>query len=668
MGVVWLPLLLYCLSTGQLRAENPDSLSSRLDEIIVEGTGGRNVRATRDGNIKINLSSLQRGMRTMGEADVLNILKRSGGVSTIGDYGSGPVIQGSAPWQSIYRMNRAPVYFPYRFGGIFSTFNTPHFRSVSVERYSPGAAMPDRLGALIDLEPALQYARPLAVSANVGLLSSSATAKVSAAERLALTLSGRISYVDELYGRIIKSDINTLSYRFDDINASAGWKIDSLNTLTADFFTNSDRLSSGNGNYAMDTRLNWHNRVGSLRWSYAGAHAAELAAYCSEIATDLTVAFPQYDVNAPSGLHSAGLYGSTVALNGRGFIPTLTVGAEFIAYRITPMYATVGGELQRLGTAPIRQQPLSGRIFADAKFRPREYASFEVGISASGFGRFYSIDPRLKAELRSHGNTWTIGLGRYTQYLHNLGFSEIGLASNFWIGSGSIAKPQHSLAASATWSKPLLKDDLLLSASLYYKTVKSQTEYVGSILDIIDSDYSINRHILVADGYNTGIDIGLQKNFGALTGAVNYSFGRAMRRAGGETFRSINDAGHQFKADAEYIFNKHWSVYATFTYASGRVYTPTKYIYLLARQIITEYGARNSGRLPDYQRLDLGASYKFRTGNVTHLINLSIINAYGHKNVETQHFTIDTETLRYRLSRSYSLYRFLPSLSYSIDF
>lgn len=670
MGAGWLPLLLFCAPIT-MRAEQPDSLSTQLMEIVVESRTPPAVRLSDTGDLKVSLSALQRGVRVMGESDVLGILKRSGGVSSAGDYGSGVIIQGNAPWQSMFRINRAPVYFPYRFGGIFSTFNTPHFRSAEVSRYCRDGSMPDRLGAVIDLYPALQYSRPISMSANAGLLSSSLTARLAAARSFALTLSGRISYIDELYGRLIKTDRNALSYRFNDINVSAGWKIDSLNTLTADFFTNSDKIRAGNANYAMQTDLSWRNLVGSLTWTNTGEHPADATAFYSGFDSELVVAFPQYDVTAPSALHSFGLSANIRLLNGRKFVPTVTAGAEFGAMVITPLHASLRGALERPGSKKAIQRPLSARIYADARFKPVEYLSFGVGLSASCFGRFFTADPRADIELRHRGNTWRIGLGRFSQYLHNVGFSDIGLASNFWYASTPEVRPQHSTDITATWTKSFYAEGIMISIAAYYKAVSSQSEYYGTVLDVIDADYDASRHILTANGFNTGVEAGVQKRFGALTGSINYAFGRAIRRSGGTSFRARSDAGHQLKADVEYAINSHWAFSAAFTYASGRVHTPTKYLYIISGRIITEYAAPNSGRLPDYQRLDIAASYRFKTGGrlpIIHMLNLSLINAYGHKNVESQFFSVNTKTMRYELVRTRSLYRFLPSISYSIDF
>lgn len=383
---------------------------------------------------------------------------------------------------------------------------------------------------------------------------------------------------------------------------------------------------------------------------------------------------PQFEVLAPAGLKAFGLAGHVQLLHGHGFRPQVTVGGEAGGYSIVPMWARLEGEAMQPTAPAVTQRCVELRAFADARFAPRPWVSFTVGLSASAYGfKFGAVDPRLSAEFRHRGNTWTLAVGRFSQYLHLVGFSEIGLASNFWFGSNDKVKPQRSVDFSAGWSRDFLNGDLSLSASAYYKFVWSQSEYSGQVLDIINYDYRAEDNIFIADGYNVGFDVTAQKRFGALTGSVGYSFGRAMRHlpGSGESFRSLTDVGHQVKADAEYMFNEHWSVSAAFVYSSGRVYTPTRYLYLIANRLIAEYGRRNSGRMPDYQRLDLSATYRFRTGGcmpMTHTVNLSLINAYGHYNVESQYFDIDSETMRYKLCRIYSLYRFLPSISYSIEF
>ena len=112
-----------------LRAEEPDSV--RLRELTVRAQG-RGIMQLSGGNMRVSTEQLRRRMRVMGEADVVNALKRIGGISTVGDYGSGLIIQGDDPSQTVFCIDRAPVFFPYRFGGVFSAFNTTHFTSATL--------------------------------------------------------------------------------------------------------------------------------------------------------------------------------------------------------------------------------------------------------------------------------------------------------------------------------------------------------------------------------------------------------------------------------------------------------------------------------------------------------------------------------------------------------
>ncbi len=83
---------------------------------------------------------------------------------------------------------------------------------------------------------------------------------------------------------------------------------------------------------------------------------------------------------------------------------------------------------------------------------------------------------------------------------------------------------------------------------------------------------------------------------------------------------------------------------------------------------MVEYGRRNSRRLPAYHRLDLGANYRFHSGRFRHTVSLALINAYGHRNVEISTYTFDIANAKLGLRQVSSLYRFLPSISYTIDF
>ena len=51
-------------------------------------------------------------------------------------------------------------------------------------------------------------------------------------------------------------------------------------------------------------------------------------------------------------------------------------------------------------------------------------------------------------------------------------------------------------------------------------------------------------------------------------------------------------------------------------------------------------GEKNAFRLPDYQRLDVSASYNFKLGNANTQLGLSIFNLYNHTNIWYKTFEI----------------------------
>lgn len=48
---------------------------------------------------------------------------------------------------------------------------------------------------------------------------------------------------------------------------------------------------------------------------------------------------------------------------------------------------------------------------------------------------------------------------------------------------------------------------------------------------------------------------------------------------------------------------------AIFIYATGRTFTPLERLYIIAGELQTDYGARNSQRLEPYNRLDLSLTW-----------------------------------------------------------
>ena len=658
-----------------------DTTAFTLDEIEVSARRPDLMKMA-DGSESLSADGILLRARTLGEADFITALKMLPGVSSGGDYGSGLVVDGAAPSQSLYRLDGVPVIFPYRFGGIFSTFNPYHFRSARFERFAHGASFPSRLGADADM---ISHNRPehLQATLNLGLISSSAGARIPAGKRLDISVAGRISYLDLLYGSLLKMQDTGIAYDFADINLTANYRASSADLLQLNLFFNHDHLTIADDNYAMDLHMKWHNSLVALSWLRSGDLSWKATVYHSGFGNTLSIQMPSIDISLPSAIRNAGmLFALTTPRLASGRLEAET-GIEANLYSITPQYGKIS--IAGTGNSPAIQNALEIRPYADIIWQISDRIDLKAGISIPVYTSrrqhsrrswLASPSPRATLSWHPHGHTFRLHAGYYTQFLHQTGFSEMGLASNFWTAADSDMKPQRSQQISAEWSRPLFNALFTAECAIYYKHITGQTEYQGDILEIINNTYDVFAHIVPTHGYNYGMNLAVRRDFGRFTGIAGYSFGVARRKFSSSRnadigwFDAITSPGHSLDVSMSLNLGPHWSAGARFVFASGRVYTPVEHTYIIAGNIARQYAPHNSSRLPSYQRLDLSANYTFRSGGrlpLRHNLNISLLNAYGHKNVEMIMYSYRKEQMNLQPRRQLSLYRFLPSISYSIS-
>jgi hypothetical protein len=156
-----------------------------------------------------------------------------------------------------------------------------------------------------------------------------------------------------------------------------------------------------------------------------------------------------------------------------------------------------------------------------------------------------------------------------------------------------------------------------------------------------------------------------------------YTLSRSIRYFkelnGGNPFASSTDRPHNLSLMAAYKPTPHWTISATFLYATGGAYTAPTSIHMIGGAFVKEYGAYNAARLPDYHRLDLSVTYWFKTKWLRRSgINLSIYNVYMRKNPMLMSWDIsehDTKAETYDITvRGPYLFRILPSISWNFKF
>ena len=79
--------------------------------------------------------------------------------------------------------------------------------------------------------------------------------------------------------------------------------------------------------------------------------------------------------------------------------------------------------------------------------------------------------------------------------------------------------------------------------------------------------------------------------------------------------------------------------------------------------IASYYSSPNNFQMPMVLRLDLGYNFKFRTGRISHDVNVGVCNATNHFNPFMLYFDAGSDTWK-----QLALLPILPNFSYKIEF
>ncbi|MCR5454577.1 MAG: TonB-dependent receptor [Bacteroidales bacterium] len=660
------------LISTYVSAQNDTIVEREVVEIVVKGERKRNISVNSEGRIILSPQQMNNTMKVLGEADPLKFVLMLPGAGTSSDYASGISVQGSDYSQTYIGLAGAPLFFPYHLFGIFSVCNSTHFSDVIFEKSIHNADFDNRIGGLIELKPRDQKLRHLTGDFNVGMLASSFTLGIPCSKRLSVYTSARVSYIPLFYSSLLKSGEGETSYDFQDANLTAVYRFNFYNKLVLNaFFDNDDFGLHEYGSVALN--LGWQNLVSSLSWQHEGNTNLDVCVFYSGFHSNLDLSMANNNIDVPSMIYTAG-----VRINAtRQLIPDksqLKYGTILSMYGIQPqgVDSDFGGKINP------DTKSLEHNFYAQADYRLSDYANIVFGVRYSGFAaeqKYYKgLSPLITLNVNAAGCEFSAHYSIYRQFLHQIGFSDVGLSTNSWIEVSKKLPPQTSSSATLSCLRKIGDGNTSIQAEAYYKKVANQSEFFGNIFDLFSNDYLAENYIETGNGYNTGVDLLITKSDGKIYGSAGYTFGLSRRKFSKfyEGYMpSSNESMHTVKINVNYKAGRKWLLSMLFNYSSGRPVTPIKYVYMIGEKIIAEYGRHNSGRLDDYHRLDLSASYRFqskRQGRLFSTINLTLMNVYGKENTELRYYKFDMETNKINYREKNSIFRFMPSMSYSLHF
>lgn len=670
---------------------------TQLDEVVIKARRSDNITKTLPGVQKISINEIKNVPVIFGEKDILKTIQLLPGIKSGGDGSSGFFVRGGAADQNLILLDEATVYNASHLLGFFSTFNSDAIKDVTVFKGDMPAQYGGRLSSLLDIKMNDGNNKEYKVSGGIGLISSRLNVEGPIVKNKgSFIISARRTYADLFLKLSNDSSVNKSILYFYDINAKANYQLDEKNKLYLSGYFGKDDLG-----YSNQFGIQWGNTTTTLRWNHI---------FNSKLFSNTSVIYSNYNYNININQTTNNL---TIVSKIKDFSlkedlqyyagskNKINVGFNLIHHTFTP------GKFETSATSsynPLILQDkfaLDGAIYLSDEWSLSDKLKLNSGIRLSSFivfgpGDFYSYDSIGKIINTSTYSSWDVvksylnlqprlatiyqlnkisslkfSYSRNVQNLHLLTNSTGSNPTDLWIPSSNNVKPEIADQVSFGYYRNLKNNQYEFSAEVYYKHLQNQIDYKNGA--VLVANELVESQLVFGKGRAYGLELYGKKNYGVFTGWISYTLSRTERKINevnnNSWYSATQDQTHNLAIVAIYKINKKWTLSGDFVYNTGNAVTWPYGKYDVNGQTVFYYTKRNSYRMPSYNRLDLSATLQGRKkskfeGSWT----FSVYNAYGRENPYFIQFRDDPENPQRTQAIQYSLFRWIPSVTYNFKF
>jgi len=653
-----------------------------------------NITSNEIGMEKLEVKEIAKIPVLFGEADIMKTLKLTPGIKSAGEGSGGMFVRGGNNSQNLILLDEATVYNADHLLGFFSTFNSDAIKDIQMFKGTAPAEYGGRISSVLDIKMNDGNNQNYHVGGGIGLISSRLNIEGPIEkDKSSFLITARRTYAD-LFLKLSKDElINNNQLYFYDLNTKVNYKIDDKNRLYLsgyfgrDVFEFQDRFG-----------INWGNITGTLRWNHI---------WSDKMFSNTSIIYSNYDYKV--SIQDAGFSLTSIIKNWNfkhefqyymNTKNTLSFGVNSIYHTIIPGQLETSEESDIIPVVLQEKFGIDNGIYISNVWKPTYNLNINYGLRLSAYhlfgpGDFYTyengeavktetfakgdivksyfnLEPRLNiAYILNDRNSFKASYTRNTQNLHLVSNSTSSMPTDVWISSSNNVKPEIGDQVSLGYFTNFAKDKFQLSGEVYYRWMQNQIDLKNGA-DINAND-KIEGELLFGKGRAYGLELLLKKKQGKLTGWVGYTFSRTERLIDGinnnNWYPAKQDITHDLSVVGIYDISKKWSVSASWVYNTGNAVTFPSGKYLINGNVQYYYTERNGYRMPDYHRLDIGATWQIKkTKKSESSLNFSVYNAYGHKNP----FSIDFEQDENDPSKTNAvmtyLFTYVPSITYNFKF
>lgn len=669
--------------------------SFNLNEVVVSS----NVRRAIDPNLssfKINKQELDALPGFAGEKDLLKYLQLTPGVKLTGDGNSNLYVRGGGSDQNLFLLDDMPLYHVSHLGNLTSTFNADIIKSADMYLGAFPAEYGGRLSSVVDVRTKDGDLYNHHQSFTLGMLTSK------------LMLEGPVSKGKAAY--VASFRINTLpffklfwdmdiGFSMYDANIKLNYILSPKDRVYFSFYTGDDamtyNLTGDTDSFSSELKTAWGNTATSLRFNHI---------FSSRLTTNFIIGRSMYHYSENSDLKmpdksgagednysshfTSNISDNFLILKANYFVSNhikTKAGYDFYYHTYQPGQSAIKQWGTNLNTLDInlgypRSDAFDHSVFAELIVDDIAGFSLNAGVRQnifqSGKTAFTDFQPRIVLSRKVTSElAIKASYARVWQPFHLLSNNSAGAPADYRIPAMADAPPANSNQTSMGISYIPGNSDYEFSVETYYKLMENLADLKQGIS--FTTSYSDWDNILAVNGIGVskGVELLARKTKGKSTGWIGTTLSKSTRQ-----FDELNNGKvYPYKYDRTFdlgcLFQQQLtrklSFSATWVFGTGLPYNIPRAQYEdIDGNTVLVYGGLNQFRQKPYHRLDMGLSYKVENRKSTGVIDFSIINLYNRRN---PYIYISPPNNRPSNNNGatlyeFSLFPFMPSLSYSLKF
>lgn len=645
-----------------------------------------------------------------GKPDVLKAMQMLPGIQSQQEGSSLLSVRGGSPGENLYLIDNVPLIYVNHLGGFASVFNPDMINNIEIYKGGFPAKYGGKISSVVAITQREGDRSKLKGSLGIGVTDVSFDIEGPLLkDKASFIITGRKTLIDYLMlagSSLLDGNEFYAMYGFYDINGKFSWKLKDKNHIYLNFYRGDDYLKFWNKKTKKDNeeflmKNIWGNWMVSGRWN---------TIVSPRFFIDNTLSYNHYRLDVYES-YSSGMKNDTVK-----FLSDYYSSVNDFSLRSDCQYKLGKNWDVGFGAKATILTYVPNKVFLSSSEKNNQYevirsnefsfyqnnlisfsnmANGDIGIRLVNYHteeyNYWGIEPRILFNVKVAGShTLNFTFQRVNQFGHLVVSSGSLFNNEVWIPAGKDIPPSYSFQYSLGWKAFCFNRNVEAELNFYNKQMSNLIAYKEGHESILGNGNWRSKIEKEGRGKSFGAELLIRKKEGRWTGLLGYTYAHTTRQYpninGGEECLYDYDRPHSVSVSISRKINEKWSFNLAWVYQTGLPYTPVVGRHLtpviddngeIIYQEALIYGERNSARMKDYHRLDVGFTLETTTTWGRRAVwDFSVYNAYNRHNPAVYYYGYNVDGLEGYSPENYSTLKqfqvsyfpIIPTVSYKVFF